>query len=252
MESSPVYLYGVVAGRATPDVRAHGVEESAEPPRLVEVGAVSALVSSVSAPEVATTAANLRAHVDLLAEVARTVPVLPAAFGIVAPSEAALEDALAARAEELAALLRELGDHVELSVTAAYEGDTALREAVEAEPAIARLHRQVSGVPADAAYFDRIRLGELVAEALERRRAEEAHGLVAALEELATDVRTTDVRDPLVLRAAFLVPRKRIPEFERRLEAEAEARSGRVRLTLAGPLAPHSFVSVPLSAEPVA
>ena len=107
-------------------------------------------------------------------------------------------------------------------------------------------------MPPEAAYYDRIRLGELVAEALERRRAQEAGELVARMSPLASDVRTTEVGDPFLLRAAFLVRREAVRDFEERLEGEAAARSGRVRLTLAGPLAPHSFVSVPLTAEPVA
>jgi hypothetical protein len=253
VESPPVYLYGVVdAVSALPELRERRIEESAEPPRLVELGAVSALVSSLSSPDVAPSAANLKAHVGLLAEVAAATAVLPASFGLVAPNAAALESSLGPRADELAGLLREIGDHVELSVTAAYAGDTALREAVAAEPAIVRLHEKLAGVPAEAAYYDRIRLGELVAEALQRRRAHEAGELVTQMSALASDVRTTEVGDPLLLRAAFLVRRDAIHHFEERLEREAAARSGRVRVTLAGPLAPHSFVSVPLTAEPVA
>ena len=250
---TPVYLYGVVAaGSRLPELSAQGIEESAEPPRLVGLGAVAALVSALSTADVAPSAANLKAHVGVLSEVAGAAAVLPASFGIVAPGEAELEVSLAPRAEELAGLLRELGDHVELSVTAAYAGDTAMREAVAGEPAIARLHDKVAGVPLEAAYYDRIRLGELVAGALERRRVQEADELITSVSDLASDIRTTEVGDPLLLRAAFLVRREAIPDFERRLEDEAEARSGRVRLTLTGPLAPHSFVHVSLTAEPVA
>ena len=45
-----------------------------------------------------------------------------------------------------------------------------LREVVRTTPAVAELDARISSVPADAAYYDRIRLGELVAEEVERRR----------------------------------------------------------------------------------
>jgi Gas vesicle synthesis protein GvpL/GvpF len=48
-----------------------------------------------------------------------------------------------------------------------------------------------------------------------------------------------------VLRASFLVERKRVPEFDKAMNEVARHEDGRIRFKYVGPLAPHSFVTVP-------
>jgi Gas vesicle synthesis protein GvpL/GvpF len=142
---------------------------------------------------------------------------------------------------------------VEATLRGVFEDeDTRLREVVEQEPEIARLRDQVREVPEDAGYYARIRLGELVASALEARRAAEERRILDRLQPLAHAVdRDTELAERVVVKAAFLIERPKLQAFDREVDALARELAGRIRFTYAGPLALHSFVDLTPMGEPV-
>ena len=98
-------------------------------------------------------------------------------------------------------------------------------------------------VPEDAAYYDRVRLGEMIVNALGTLRDVDAAALLEPLQPLAVDTVTRQPANPEdVLNAAFLLSDKRIGEFEETVEELGRAHAGRIRLRLLGPLAPYDFV----------
>ena len=223
-----------------------GVDEAAGPPYVVETGEVGALVNRISRLPIAATRENLAAHADVLADVVARATVLPMRFGVVMPSEEVVrEELLGARHDELAALLARLDGYVELSVRAFYEGDVVLREVVAEDRTIAKLRDATRGLPEAATYYDRIRLGQLTAEAVERKRAGDERAIVDRLGPLAADARIdANLPERMVTNAAFLVERGRVREFDQAAAELAERFAGRVRFTYVGPLAPHSFVDL--------
>jgi len=95
----------------------------------------------------------------------------------------------------------------------------------------------------NATYYDRIRLGELVAQAMAAKRRQDSEQVLAQLRPLADDVRVGDVaHERSVLSASFLVHRDRLPEFDRAAEAVAAENRARIRFRYAGPLPPYDFV----------
>jgi hypothetical protein len=241
-----VYVYGVVPGDATLEPSVDGIEGAGRP-RLVRSGQVAAIVADAGDELVPTTRRNLNAHAEVLAEAARSTTVLPMRFGVVLPSEHHLEDELlGSRAPALESLLQRYGGKVEVTLRGSFaDHDAVLREVVAGEPEISRLREEVRGVPEDAAYFARIRLGELVANALEARRAAEEERILQRLEPLATAVeRDRELPERVVIKAAFLLDRSALPEFDRAVDSLAQELAGRIRFSYAGPLALHSVVDL--------
>src|SRR5947208_2584890 len=72
-------------------------------------------------------------------------------------------------AEELREQLAEFAGKVEIRIRATYDEELLLREVVRENPEIASLRAAVNDRPEDATYYERIRLGELVASGVERR-----------------------------------------------------------------------------------
>ena len=98
----------------------------------------------------------------------------------------------------------------------------------------------------DAAYYENIRLGELVTAHLSARRAEDAERIHARLAPLAADI-VADERESdalVVLKASFLVERKLLERFDIELEALAKEEAPAVRFEVLGPLPPTAFVSL--------
>jgi hypothetical protein len=118
-------------------------------------------------------------------------------------------------------------------------------EVVSENPEIRRLRESLRGKPEDATYYERIRLGELVSQAVERKRDADSSNLLDALRPFSADVQVSPpAHERVALNAAFLVERKRLPDFDQVLEGFAQGQGGRLQFKYTGPLAPASFVEL--------
>jgi hypothetical protein len=237
-----VYVYGVVPAAEATDIEANGVGPSKNGVRRIAHGGVAALVSDVEVGPLAA-ARELRAHWQVLEAAAARVTVLPVRFGTVMESDdSVVEDLLAPRHDQLVARLGELSGRVQLSVKCFYEEEKLLRGVVNDSPAVARLSQRVRGLPEAATYYDRIRLGELVAGEVEQAREQDAALVIGRLGRLAVASRreTISTSDGAVS-AAFLVDRERMDEFSAAVAELAGEVEGRMRLRYVGPLPPYSF-----------
>jgi hypothetical protein len=130
-----------------------------------------------------------------------------------------------------------------MGVSALYREDVVLGEVIAENPAVGEVRRRIAGRPEAATHFERIRLGELVAHAVEAKREADSGAILSELEPHA--VATTPdalLHERMVVNAAFLVDRSRLEEFDAAVEAVSRARAERMQFKLLGPRAPHSFV----------
>jgi hypothetical protein len=242
--TQPLYVYGVVRDDdlRVPEVPGVAGAEVG----VVRFGGLAALASQVSDTKVRARRRDLIAHSDVLTGALEGGTVLPLQFGIVFDDADAVESQLLERHEkELERLLRELDGRVELSVKAFYLEDAILAEIIAGNRRIARLREATRTGPEAATYGARIELGELVASELRSRGQRDGAAIVDRLRKLAVDVKLSD-DEPVeheVLRASFLVERKRLDAFDKAMNDIARSQDGRMRFKYLGPLAPHSFTS---------
>jgi hypothetical protein len=138
---------------------------------------------------------------------------------------------------------------VEVNLRALYDETALMRQVVREVPEIQRLRDALRGQPEDATYFERIRLGELVAQAVERTREVDARSIVEALAPVAERISVGDpAHERVALNASFLVQREGLDAFDQVLEQLAAERADRMRFKYTGPLPPHSFVELAGSA----
>jgi Gas vesicle synthesis protein GvpL/GvpF len=240
----PIYVYGVVSTTPSLTLPEDGVTNAAT--RVVESDGLAAVVSTVPGERLRVRRRDLDAHLHAVEQLFEQTTVLPCRFGTVLDSE---EDVrrhlLEARRDELQGLLQGLDGRVQMNVKAEYDEPEVLREIVASNPSIARLRERAKGL-GDAAYYENIRLGELITEQLSRRRGDDAERIYARLASLATDIVSDEDDAPalLVLKASFLVERKRLDRFDKELEALAKQDAPTMRYEAFGPLPPTAFVSL--------
>ena len=242
-----VYVYGVLPASDQARVSVGGVEGAQV--RTVEHGGLAALVSTVEADALAA-AHELRAHWRVLEEASKATTVLPVRFGTVMEGDDAVrERVLEANAAGLTKLLDELAGRVQLNVKGDYDEERLLSTVVREVPAVATLRERVQKVSDSAGYYDRIRLGELVAAEVARRSEDDTALALARLEPLSV---ATDVGQPhspdAAFNLAFLVEGSGVDAFSEavgRLRAEL---GERVTLRYVGPLPPYSFAETDLGA----
>src|SRR5204863_3011614 len=119
--------------------------------------------------------------------------VLPMRFGVVMLDRAAVAgELLGQNGEWLSSQLSVFETYVELDVRALCPEDELLRAVVRERPQLAELRESLRGRPGPATYYERIRLGELVANAVAEKREEVAAGVVDALGPLAAATKRSD------------------------------------------------------------
>jgi gas vesicle protein GvpL/GvpF len=241
--TTALYCYGVTSADAAMSQLDAGL--AGTPVEPVRLGDLAALTSPVPSRKIRARRADLLCHFDVLANAFEHGTVLPLRFGIVFDDEKSLtESFLRPRQDELVGLLRELRDRVELRVTAHYREEAILAEVVRENPRVERLREATRGErgPAHPLLLE---LGELVAAELLARTDADVRAILERLRRLAVDYELDE--EPIehqVLRASFLVDRKRVAAFDKTMDEIASEQAGRIDFKYVGPLPPHSFVNV--------
>ena len=243
-QTTGVYVYGIVPGDVEVDPEARGLGD--EPARVTAVrhGEIAALVSDIELDRPLGRPADLQAHERLLDATAAEVPVLPARFGaVVTDRDAVTDELLAGHHDDFLAALNELDGKAEYVVRSRYVEDAVLTEVLSENREIARLREQVRDQPEDAMRNERIKLGELINQAIEAKRQADARKVVEVLDPYTVAV---TVREPSheydAANVVILAETAREPELAEACLELAREWEGRVNLRLIGPVAPYDFV----------
>jgi hypothetical protein len=220
-----------------------GTGESPGHVTLLRYGAIAAIVSGVRTDRPLGTPADARAHAHVLAVMAETGAVLPMRFGaVMAEGEAIVAELLGPHHDRFAASLARLHGHQQFTIKGKYVADAALREILAAEPEAMRLRELLAGRDISIYQRESMRLGELVARALDRKRAADLQTMAHLVAPYATAIvpRSPSAADGAV-DAAFLVRRPQRPAFEQAAEDLARRWRDRIRLRMLGPLPAYDF-----------
>lgn len=242
------YVYGVVRTQARAKPRGKGID--GKPLRMVAANGIGALISDVPDAPLEAGRDELLTHARVLEGALAKGAVLPMQFGVVMPNDEAVRDELlAAHRDQLEAQLSEMDGKVEMNVKALYDEGTILREVLAENREIARLRDAIQGQPEDAAYYERIRLGELVAAAVTGKREADEEMVISRLAPHAVAFEAGGpIHERMVANVSLLVETDHDAEFEDALEELATEQHPRIAFKLTGPLPPHTFVELSVGA----
>ncbi|MEU8272309.1 GvpL/GvpF family gas vesicle protein, partial [Sphaerisporangium sp. NPDC049002] len=129
-----------------------------------------------------------------------------------------------------------LGEH--------YVEGTVLMEVLQEQPEARRLREEIRDLPEEATWDARIRLGEIINQAIEAKRDADTQTLA---EGLAPHAVAIVIREPTheedAAHLAVLVETGRQDDFEEALNEFGRRWADRVTLRLLGPQAPYDFVT---------
>ena len=242
-EDAHKYVYGVVPASAAPPASTGIGGAKIE---TITADGAAAIVSDVSGGDLEAGREELMIHAQVLEDALEAGVVLPMRFGaVMADADSVRHELLERHHDALMSQLAELEGKVELRLRAVFEETALMSEVVRDNAEVAALREALRGQDEDATYYERIRLGEMVAAAVEHKREAEAQEILDTLAPLALDVDTGDLgHERVALNASFLVERARIAEFDQAVDEIGRAREGRMRLKYTGPLPAHSFVEL--------
>ncbi|MEW6034236.1 MAG: GvpL/GvpF family gas vesicle protein [Chloroflexota bacterium] len=244
------YLYCVI--RCSEDLAFEDVAPMGSvkgPVHTVCCDGLAMVASDSPVKEYENTRVNMLAHEHVLEKVMREYSTLPVRFGTVAdagsPTEA-IRSLLRRRSQEFGQLLTDMEGKVELGLKALWSDEELIFEEIVAQnESIRRLRNSIAGKPPQATHFDRVRLGEMVKQALERKRVEEAAAILAPLRQLAhRTVENRVVLDRMVVNAAFLAEKRDEQEFDQAVNKLDERLGTRITFKYVGPVPPYNFVNI--------
>ena len=244
VETGACHVYGIVrSGVAAPTDEAtvpDGIDV-----RVVSEGDIAAVVSMIDPSRPLGRKSDLVAHSAVLnALAAAGEAVLPVRFGsVLTTPESVADELLRPNSERWVELLDSFDGLTQFTLRGTYLQDRLLAEIVAARPDVAQLRRQTVEADEQEGYADRVRLGELVAHAVEEKRSVDTEQVREALERHCAAIRVTPGTgiDGLVDVAA-LVPDDHRAAFEQSAEQLAATLGERASFRLLGPLAPFDFV----------
>ncbi|MCA2225698.1 GvpL/GvpF family gas vesicle protein [Nonomuraea aurantiaca] len=244
-KTAGVYIYGLVPEDVEVSSDARGVGDETSEIRLVRHGEIAALVSDVTLDRPLGTPDDLFRHGALLDATAAEVPVIPLRFGsVMTNEEAVVEELLTPHHDEFRSALDELEGRAEYVIKGRYVDQTLFREVLSEIPEAAQLREQIQGQPEDLTRNARIRLGELINQAVVAKREADTQAVAEEVGPLAT---LTVIREPSheqdAVHVAVLMETDRQDELERVVNEFAERWSERVEMRILGPLAPYDFIT---------
>lgn len=210
--------------------------------RVLQCGEISVVVSDFEGEAVSVKRENVFAHERVIQHVLRYTTPLPFRFGTLASAER-LETFVAANRDALVKSLEHVRDSVEMSVKVIWDTEEA-RRAVGAEQASEEREPEHLELGEGAAYLAAKRLEILEDERLKERAEEVATWLAERVGPAASD-RAMHIHPDgsLVIRAAFLVRRESLNDYQKRVEAARRMRAG-LRFLTSGPWPPYSFSNI--------
>lgn len=247
-----LYVYGLMRSAEAPENLELEYKDHALRVETVVSHDLCALVSVVPDEAVKLRRRSLLAHSEVLRRALDYGPVLPLRFGTVVADEAAVgAELIAPRAEYVTQRLAALDGKVEMQIKASYLEAQILRKVLAEDPPLARAAERIRGLPDAVTHFERIRLGELIAQAVTARAEAESHAIVESLRPVVVAVTILPSQhERMALNAAFLVVRERLGEFDRTVERLSDEHAGHMEFKLIGPLPAHSFADREWEKEP--
>ena len=251
-----IYLYCLTRSHEAPlHLSIKGIGGRGDEVYSIPFDDLAMTVSDSPQDEYETTRANTMQHQLVCEEVLKQgFTVLPVRFGTVckltpgrSSAEEKIKKLLRRRYGEFHSLLREMENKVELGLKVFWEKDGLFQAIVAENRNIREMWDRIAANPSGglSTHYERLQIGTWVHNEIERRRDIDARRLARALSPLAERYETNKVLiDMMILNAAFLVPRPRVEEFDRKVN-ELDSRYGeRMKFKYVGEVPPFNFVEL--------
>ena len=237
------YVYGIFPGDIQVDSDFTGVGDPPATIKAVRDDDLAAVISTVDLDRPLGTPEDLRAHKRILDDSVTEVPVLPLRFGAVLSDEdAVLTELLQANHDSFAAALGELDGRVQYVVKGRYVEPALLSEALSENREAQQLRQQIKGADPAATRDARMRLGEIISDAIEVKRDNDTRLLSERMDGhcVASAVRAPS-HELDAAHVAFLLEQGRESELQQVVDGLAADWDGRVDLHVLGPMAAYDF-----------
>lgn len=211
------YIYCIIAVREPKTFGSLGIGGRGDELYTVCFDDIAAVISNSPIINYSVSRENMLAHEKAIEEVMKEHTVLPVRFGTIAENEEKVKKILEKEYGKFKDLLNEIKDKKELGLKAIFK-DNIYEEILNNYHNIRLFKERIAKKPMQATYYERIELGKMVEDALEKEKAIYKEKILTVLEPLSRDLKINNTYgEKMILNCAFLVETKKEEEFDQRI-----------------------------------
>jgi len=262
------YIYCIIGTDQERKYGPIGIGEQGEVVETFYHNGIAVIISNSQVKKYPINRKNTICHQKIMEEVMKYHTVLPVRFSTIAedrepkdgsPMIPALDrirgKVLIERHQEFIDLLEYMDTKVELGVKALWiDMKRVFNEIVEENLPIKKLKEKIEKIniknPRQRTHRERVKLGEMVREALKTKRERLKDIIMGVLKKTSCDTRVNkNFGDNMIVNGAFLVEKSKVKEFDNYLDGLDRHYKGNLRFKYVEPMPPCNFVEIVIQWE---
>ena len=241
------YIYGIIRHAGPIEFGPIGIGKRGDLVYGINYNGISAIVSNSPIIIYEARRVNMIAHEKALEEVMKQFAVLPVRFSTISEhnDDSGILRILEKEYAKFDDLLNKMEGKKELGLKVLAHETAMYESIIEKYDEIRVLRGKLINLPPDKTHYQRMKIGEMVAEALKKETENYKQTILNALKPLAEDVKINDnFGEMMVVNAAFLIKNTIEPEFDKAVNDLDEKFGSLMTFKYVGTLPPYNFVNL--------
>jgi hypothetical protein len=246
------YIYGIIRHAGPIEFGPMGIGKRADLVYGINYNGITAVVSNSPIIIYEARRVNMIAHEKVLEEVMKHFTVLPVRFSTISEhdDDSGILKILEKDYQKFDDLLQKMDGKKELGLKILAQDTAIYASIVEKYDEIRNLRAKLINLPVDKTHYQRMKIGEMVAEALKKETENYKNVILDVLSPLAEDVKINDnFGEMMILNAAFLIKNISEPAFDIAVNELDEKFGSFMTFKYVGTLPPYNFVNLVINTK---
>jgi hypothetical protein len=246
------YIYGIVRNAGPLDYGHIGMGNRADRVYGINYRGITAIVSDSPVVVYEARRVNMIAHEKVLEEVMQHFTVLPVRFSTISEcsDDSGILKILEQDYKKFDDLLTKMEGKKELGLKILAHEAAIYENILEKYNEIKVMRDKLKNLPADKTHYQRMKVGEMVAEALKKETEGYKTSILAALTPLAEEIKVNDnFGEMMILNAAFLIKTSMESDFDKTVNSLDEKLGTLMTFKYVGTLPPYNFVNLVINTK---
>jgi hypothetical protein len=248
------YIYGIIRHTGPIEYGHIGMGKRADLVYGIGFKGITAIVSNSPVIIYEARRVNMITHEKVLEEIMKQFTVLPVRFSTISEhsDDAAILRIIEKDYTKFDEMLTKMDGKKELGLKILAHEEAIYEGILEKYDDIRSMRDKLINLPVDKTHYQRMKIGEMVADALKKETGNYKALILDALTPLAAEVKINDnYGEMMILNAAFLIKNTSEPEFDKTVNALDERFGRFMTFKYVGTLPPYNFVNLVINTKGV-
>ena len=239
------YIYCIIATEIQKTFGLMGIGSRGDELYTVCFKDIAAVVSNCTIKKYSVSRENMLAHERAIEIVMNDHTVLPVRFATIAEDDKKVNSILEKEYDKFKKLLEKMSEKKELGLKAILKEDVIYKVILNKYKDIKNLKEQLDGVPTEKTYFQRMKIGEMVENALQKEKGYFKKDILDTLSQLVVEVKNNDsYYEKIIVNAALLVEKHKEAQFYEKVNILETKYSSIMKFKYIDMVPPFNFVNL--------